>query len=151
MAISQANTMSSKDAAVQIDVTNSDFSTVVDICSEVTTVEVSGGEYETSTVNRLCGLSPFTYVGNLQPHDVVVTAFFTDGETTDLHETLTTAKGDTVYLRWSPKGGSAGQRRFTGSGVLYRVDLPGLDASSSEPITYTFGVLGSFAGETIGA
>jgi hypothetical protein len=149
MAITQTNTMASKDAAVQIDTASSSFASVIDICSEVTTVEVSGGEYETSTVNRLCGLSPFTYVGNLQPHDVVVTAFFTDGETTDLHETLAAAHGDQVYLRWSPKGGASGQRRFTGGGVLYRVDLPGLDASSSEPITYSFAVLGTFVGETI--
>lgn len=149
MAISQANTMSSKDAVVHLDVTNSDFSTAVAICSEVTQVEVSGGEYETATKARLCGLAPFTYGGNLQPFDVVVTAFFTDGETTDLHETLEGAKGDTVYLRWSPAGGATGDRRFTGSGILYRVDLPSLDAESADPIAYTFAVLGSFAGETV--
>jgi hypothetical protein len=149
MAITQTNTMSSKDAAVQIDFASSAFAAAVDICSEVTQVEVDGGEYETSTINRLCGLAPFTYVGNLQPFDVVVTALFTDGETTDLHETLNTNKGEIVWLRWSPKGGSSGNRRFTGSGVLYRVDLPPLDASSSDPITYQFAVLGSFAGENV--
>lgn len=149
MAIAQANTMSSKDAVVHIDTTNSDFSTAVAVCSEVTQVEVSGGEYETATKARLCGLPPFTYAGNLQPHDVVVTAFFTDGETTDLHETLEAAKGDTVYLRWSPAGGATGDRRFTGSGLLYRVDLPSLDAESADPITYGFAVLGTFVGETV--
>ena len=55
----------------------------------------------------------------------------------------------TCALPICPKGGASGQRRFTGGGVLYRVDLPGLDASSSEPITYSFAVLGTFVGETI--
>lgn len=148
MAISQANVPSITDAVVEIDLASAAFAASVALQGQVTSVQVGGGEHKTSDLSAIDG-STFTQLGGRNPHDLIITAIFTDGETSDVHPLLEAALGNTCWVRYAPKGATTGNRRFTGSGRLYRVDLPSLQENGS--ILYTVGVRGQWAGEDIPA
>jgi len=148
MSISQNNVPSIVDAVVEIDLVSNAFSSPIVLQGQITSVQVNGGEHKTNDLSALDG-DTFTQLGGRNPHDAVITAIYTDGETSDLHPRLEAAQGQTVWMRYAPKGASIGNRRFTGSGRLYRVDLPSLNDNGS--VLYSVGIRGRWAGEDIPA
>lgn len=143
MALNIANIPSVSDAIVEMDVTTLNWATPREVQGEIVSVNVSGGEVGTRDLSVLDG-TVFTKGGKTASHDVVVQAVFTDGETSDLHPVLEGKKGNTVGIRWEPKG-TGGTRRFATLGTLYRIDPPSL--SGEGDVLYTYGIRGQVAGE----
>jgi len=54
-----------------------------------------------------------------------------------------------LCVRWTPKGGSVGDYRFSISGQLVGFMYPPLDAGSANPIAFEFDVLGYIESEVI--
>lgn len=150
MSISQSSVPSIIDAVVEIDLVSAAFGAPIVLQGQITSVQINGGENKTNDLSALNGAT-FTQVGGRNPHDAVITAIYTDGETSpaDLHPQLEVKQGQTVWMRYAPKGATTGNRRFTGSGRMYRVDLPSLSENGS--ILYSIGIRGQWAGEDIPA
>lgn len=150
MPISQTNIPSVKNAIVEVDLSgNGNFSVVTAIQGQITEVNVSGGDYNTTDLPVLDG-TVFTTTGDKQANEVAVTAVFTDGETTDLHPLLEAKHGDSnIGIRWAPKGATVGNRRFKCVGSLFRVMPPSLARNGD--VLYNFALRGDVVGEDIGA
>ena len=150
MPISQVNIPNVKNARVELDLSGSaNFTVVTAIQSQITEVNVSGGEFNTTDLAVLDG-SVFSTTGDKQSFEVAVTAVFTDGETADLHPLLEDKHGQSnIGIRWAPKGHSNGNRRFVCVGTLFRVMPPNLARNGD--VLYQFAIRGDVNGEDISA
>ena len=71
--------------------------------------------------------------GKREPIDIAMDFIYTEADA-EAYEVLRgyheTDCGDLVYVRWSPRGGSAGHEQITsGGGYITNFQYPGLDAS----------------------
>lgn len=137
------NIPSVADAEVEVDLSASvNWASPREIQGELISVNVSGGEVATRDLSALNG-DVYTKGGKTAAHDVTLEGIFTDGEVADLHPLLEAKKGETIGLRWTPKG-TGGTRRFTIAGTLYKIDPPSL--SGDGDVTYGWGVRGQISG-----
>lgn len=91
------------------------------------------------------GDSALVAAGKRQPIEVSAVIIYTevDAEAYQVIRNIFEAGvcGGSFYLRWSPKGGSAGDERLTtGEGVLTSFTYPPMDATSGAPIVTGFTV-----------
>ena len=82
--------------------------------------------------------------GKLGTIDIDVQIVYSEGTGDRLATLLTqiqTVGGASVYVRWSPKGGSTGEWQFTSSaGILKKLDLPAPDTEDAKPCAVSFTV-----------
>lgn len=123
--IAQANIPSVKNAHVDLDLSgNGTFTVTTALESQITEVNVGGGDFNTTDLPVLDG-TVFSSTGDKQVFDITVNAVYTDGETDDLWPDLWAKHGQSnIGLRWKPKGSTS--RAFSLVGVLYRVMPPSL-------------------------
>lgn len=148
MSISQVNIPSVKNAIVELDLSgNGTFVSPIAIQGQITEVNVSGGDYNTTDMAVLDG-TVFSTTGDKQANEVAVTAVYTDGETTDLHPLLENKHGaSNIGIRWAPKGSGTGNRQFKCVGVLFRVMPPNLARNGD--VLYNFAIRGDVEGADI--
>jgi hypothetical protein len=115
---------------------STDGSVWTDISGSTNSVEDSGGEIDTNKLFTHGTATPIMGYGKKSEHKVSVNIVYTEtaGESWALlsaaYENNTAA-----YFRWSPKGGSAGQKRFTtGAGRITKLPYPSGKAESSDPV-----------------
>jgi hypothetical protein len=141
--IAQANIPSVKNAHVDIDLSgNGTFAVSTALESQITEVNVSGGDFNTTDLPVLDG-TVFTSTGDKQAFEVTVTAVYTDGESPDdLHPLVWAKHGQSnIGLRWKPKGATS--RSFSLVGVLFRVMPPNLARNGD--ILYSFALRGDIS------
>ena len=109
---------------------------------QTTAINPSGGEYSVNSSSMLNG-DTFTQTGEKSPRVFEFVSTYTDGETTDLWPVLEGKHGDDVTIVYKPKGASSGTT-FTLTGLLYRVDIPGVSADANS-MSYTWAVSGNVA------
>jgi hypothetical protein len=107
---------------------------------QTTAINPSGGEYGVNSFSALNG-DTFTQTGEKAPRVFEFTSIYTDGETSDLWPVLDSKHGDNVTIVYKPKGASSGTT-FTLTGLLYRVDIPGVSADANS-MSYTWAVSGN--------
>ena len=108
--------------------------------AETTAINPSGGEYSVTSFSALTG-DTFTQTGEKAPRVFEFVSIYTDGETADLWPVLNGKHGDDVVIVYKPKGASSGTT-FTLTGLLYRVDIPGVSADANS-MSYTWAVSGN--------
>ena len=89
----------------------------------------------------------FTFVGANQPRDINIETIFTDGETSDIWDTMDGRVGQTCYFRWSPKGGASGTKIFTFTGKC--VDVPPPSLPNNGVVMFTARFRGTVADSTV--
>ena len=109
---------------------------------QTTAINPSGGEYSVNSSSMLNG-DTFTQTGEKSPRVFEFVSTYTDGETTDLWPVLEGKHGDDVTIVYKPKGAGSGTT-FTLTGLLYRVDIPGVSADANS-MSYTWAVSGNVA------
>ncbi len=107
---------------------------------QTTAINPSGGEYSVNSSSMLNG-DTFTQTGEKSPRVFEFVSTYTDGETTDLWPVLNSKHGDDVTIVYKPKGAGSGTT-FTLTGLLYRVDIPGVSADANS-MSYTWAVSGN--------
>lgn len=134
MAITQTNIPKATQVTITVDGTS--------FQDQTTAINPSGGEYGVNSFSALNG-DTFTQTGEKSPRVMEFTSIYTDGETTDLWPVLEGKQGDDVVIVYKPKGASSGTT-FTLTGLLYRVDIPGVSADANS-MSYTWAVSGTVA------
>lgn len=134
MSISQANIPVATQVTVTVDGTA--------FQDQTTAINPSGGEYSTNTFKALNG-DTFSQLGDKAARNFEFVSLYTDGETTDLWPVLHNKHGQNVTIVYKPKGASSGTT-FTLTGLLYRVDIPGV-SSDANSMSYTWAVSGNVA------
>jgi hypothetical protein len=113
-----------------------DNSTWTDISGSTNSVEDSGGEIDVNKLYTHGTTTPIVGYGKKAEHKVSVNVVYTEtaGEAWALLSAAYEAQSN-AYLRWSPKGGTSGQRRFTtGVGRITKLPYPSGKAESSDPV-----------------
>jgi hypothetical protein len=132
MSISQTNIPKATQVTITVDGTA--------FQDQTTAINPSGGEYSVNSASMLNG-DTFTQTGEKSPRVFEFVSTYTDGETTDLWPVLEGKHGDDVAIVYKPKGASSGTT-FTLTGLLYRVDIPGVSADANS-MSYTWAVSGN--------
>lgn len=117
-------------------------------------VDPDGQERAVGSANVFDGDKPILGYGKLQPVKIKGRGLYTPttGEAFEViravHETV---GGANIYMRWSPEGGEAGDKRFTtGKAYLSSFKYPGGDADDENPIPFEFEVTaGGITTETV--
>jgi hypothetical protein len=107
-----------------------------DISGSTNTVEDSGGEIDTNKLFTHGTATPILGYGKKSEHKIAVNVVYTEtaGEAWALLSTAYEANS-AAYFRWSPRGGSAGQRRFTSSiGRITKLPYPSGKSEDSAPV-----------------
>ncbi len=107
---------------------------------QTTAINPSGGEYGVNSSSMLNG-DTFTQTGEKSPRVFEFVSTYTDGETSDLWPVLNGKHGDDVTIVYKPKGAGSGTT-FTLTGLLYRLDIPGVSADANS-MSYTWAVSGN--------
>jgi ABC-type glycerol-3-phosphate transport system substrate-binding protein len=116
--------------------------TWTDISAAATAVEVKGGDRKTGEAYSYSLDYPVITQGKREPINVTVKALYTEG-TSEAFETARTAyeAGTSLYVRWSPKGGSTGSFQFvTDPGIVTSLVYPAGEAEKGDPLLCEFTV-----------
>ena len=132
MSINQTNIPTAVQVTVTIDGTA--------FQDQTTAINPSGGEYGVNSSSMLNG-DTFTQTGEKSPRVFEFVSTYTDGETSDLWPVLNGKHGDDVTIVYKPKGAGSGTT-FTLTGLLYRLDIPGVSADANS-MSYTWAVSGN--------
>lgn len=126
MSISQVNIGQVVDCTITVDGTNFE--------DQTTQISFSGNEFQTTTLSALNGDS-FAAIGQKSPTTMNATSIYTDGETTDLIETLFDKHGTNVTIVLD-----TGEHTFTIVGLLAALTPPNLNAGGD--MLYPWSVTG---------
>lgn len=132
MSISQTNIPKATQVTITVDGTA--------FQDQTTAINPSGGEYSVNSSSMLNG-DTFTQTGEKSPRVFEFVSTYTDGETSDLWPVLNGKHGDDVTIVYKPKGAGSGTT-FTLTGLLYRLDIPGVSADANS-MSYTWAVSGN--------
>ena len=132
MSISQTNIPKATQVTITVDGTA--------FQDQTTAINPSGGEYGVNSSSMLNG-DTFTQTGEKSPRVFEFVSAYTDGETSDLWPVLNGKHGDDVTIVYKPKGAGSGTT-FTLTGLLYRLDIPGVSADAIS-MSYTWAVSGN--------
>lgn len=113
-----------------------------DISGVATGVEVGGGDRQTGEAYTYDGDTAIITTGKREPLEITVKTVYTEG-TSEAYETVRAAyeAGTSLYIRWSPRGGSAGNFQFaTDAGVVTGAVYPVGEAGSGDPVVVGFTV-----------
>ena len=132
MSISQTNIPKATQVTITVDGTA--------FQDQTTAINPSGGEYGVNSSSMLHG-DTFTQTGEKSPRVFEFVSTYTDGETSDLWPVLNGKHGDDVTIVYKPKGAGSGTT-FTLTGLLYRLDIPGVSADANS-MSYTWAVSGN--------
>ncbi len=132
MSISQTNIPKATQVTITVDGTA--------FQNQTTAINPSGGEYGVNSSSMLNG-DTFTQTGEKSPRVFEFVSTYTDGETSDLWPVLNGKHGNDVTIVYKPKGAGSGTT-FTLTGLLYRLDIPGVSADANS-MSYTWAVSGN--------
>jgi len=116
-------------------------SSFVQIESWATDIQVAGGDTPVSNFNTFD--VPIVYTGEQNPYTVTVTCVYSEAAATDvfpeIYDDYVAAPGLAYDFRWTPKGNTTGNFRFTTSGgKLVNVMHPSWTATGATPSTFQF-------------
>lgn len=103
-------------------------------------IEPGGGERGIGKEFTWDGDTPIITAGKRDALELKVKVVYTEGAS-DPVEVVRAAyeAGSSLYVRWSPKGGTAGQFRYlTSAGLVKNPVYPGGEAKSSDPVLVEF-------------
>ena len=129
---------------------STDGTSWTDISGQASNVTVDGGDVPVGEQMTAEGGEAIVVSSNkLEPRDVTVRSVYTEGATEAFEVVYAryTGSDKSIYLRWSPAGGVAGDNQYTcavgGSAAAVPITsctLPELDAGSSDIALFEFTV-----------
>lgn len=113
-----------------------------DISGESQSLEGTEQARMSGEAYTLDGDTAILAAGKREPLELEVTIVYTETDA-EAYETVRKlfeeACGGDIYLRWSPRGGDAGEEQLTtGKGIITSFTYPPMDASSGGPIMAGF-------------
>lgn len=131
-AISMAN------AKVEV---STDGSTYTDISGFAAQVEVSGGDRQAGDSYTYDGDTAIITIGKREPIDITVNVVYTEGSSDPFEAVRAQYEaGSDLYVRWSPKGGSTGDKQYTANGPVTSFAYPAGEAGSGDAVLCQFTV-----------
>jgi len=123
---------------------SSNGSSFTDVSGEANAIESPELARAAGELFTFDGDTPIVKAGKLAAVDVTVKLVYSE-LTASAFETLRgylqTAGGQATYVRWAPKGNTTGNFQFTtGASVITKMNLPGGEAESGEPVAVSFTV-----------
>lgn len=106
------------------------------ITDAVVSVAATGGEFTTRDIKTLN--NTYSVAGGQDPYEVTVQVLYTDGESTDVWDTVYALLGTATTVTWKPK-----TLTFTVTGTLFACTPPGL--SVDDDILFEFKVRGALS------
>jgi len=134
-----ADGMSFKNCKLEI---STDGTNWTDISGFSNSIDIGGGGRQTGEAYTFDGDKAIIAIGKREPVEVTVSIVYTEG-VTDPFETVYTAyeSGSTLYVRWSPAGGTSGDFQYTTDpGVVASCGYPKGEAGSGDPVLVEFTV-----------
>lgn len=135
--MAQQTGISAKDMYVAI---STDGSTFTDISGWANKVEPDGGARKTGGYFTFDGDTEGITRGKREKLTIKVSILYTEG-VSDAYATVKAAyeNNTALYARWSPKGNTAGNKRYqTSAGIVVSMPYASGDAESADPIMTEF-------------
>lgn len=137
-------------AAFKVEV-STNGSTWTDISGQANNVTVEGGDQMIGEQNTADGVAPIVVGANkVEAKTVTVSAVYTEtaGESWRLVKDRYDGASKTIFLRYSPRGGATGERRYVCANdantaiaaPIINCNEPEGDASSGDPLLFEFSV-----------
>jgi hypothetical protein len=128
--------------AVKVEICATGTSTWTDISGTSNKVSVSGPDRASGEAYTAAGDNPILTAGKLGPVEVTVDSVYSEvtGEAFkvlwDLHVAV---GGSDIWARWTPKGTTTGDYRFTsGKGIITKCPPPQGDVGDGKPVMFGF-------------
>lgn len=111
-------------------------STWINISGQTSSVQVSGGRRTSATYEPQLGQKPVVTLGIPEPTELLIKTVWGELNTSASEILHLAYQGNyPVYVRYSPKGGSSGQKRFvTGQAYITNPPLPEGNVEDGSPI-----------------
>lgn len=125
-------------AKLEFSANGSSYTDISGSSNSIEPAEQSGASGEAYTYS---GDTAIVTAGKTEPVEIVVKILFTPtaGEAFEVVRAQFQASGRAGYLRWSPQGGSTGNKQYTtAAGVLTAFTWPGGAAEDGKPIMCGF-------------
>jgi hypothetical protein len=107
-----------------------------DVSGFASTIDLGGGARATGEAYTFDGLNAIVRRGKAESYEITVEVIYTEGA----GEAYALAKaayenGTDLYVRWSPKGGTSGNKQFaTSPGIVTDPPYPKGEAGSGDPV-----------------
>lgn len=113
--------------------------TWTDVSGFASTVDVGGGVRATGEAYTFDGLNAIVRRGKAESYEITIESIYTEGAGEAYAMTKTAFEsGSDLYVRWSPKGGTSGNKQYTSSvGIVTDPPWPKGDADSGDPVLVT--------------
>ena len=121
---------------------STDGTTWTDISGFANSVEIGGGDRQTGEVYTFDGDTAIITTGKREPLEITVKAVYTEGANDPFEVVRAAYEGGTsLYVRWSPKGGTTGDFQFeSDAGYVTNAIYPQGEAGSGDPVVVEFTV-----------
>jgi hypothetical protein len=110
-----------------------------DVSGMASTIDVGGGARATGEAYTFDGLNAIVRRGKAESYEITIESIYTEA-TNEAYAMTKTAyeAGSDLYVRWSPKGGTSGNKMFTSSvGIVTDPPYPKGEAGSGDPVLIT--------------
>lgn len=111
-----------------------------DVSGFTTAVEVDGGERMTEDTHTADGDTPIVSTGKREGVSITLQALYTEAGTDPYAMAKASYEGDALlYMRWSPKGGAGGTKRYQAVGKVTSLPYPAGEVGSAAliPVSVT--------------
>jgi len=107
-----------------------------DVSGFASTVDVAGGVRATGEAYTFDGLNAIVRRGKAESYEITIESIYTEGAGEAYALTKAAYEnGSDLYVRWSPKGGTSGNKMFTSSvGIVTDPPYPKGEAGSGDPV-----------------
>ena len=121
--------------------TSTNGTTWTDISGFASSVDLDGGDRQTSEVYTFDGDTGIITKGKREPIEVTASIIYSEG-VSDPQAVVQTAyeAGSDLYVRWSPLGGTTGKKQYTAKGIVTTHVYPKGEADGGDPMMTEFSV-----------
>lgn len=125
-----------KDAKIE---TSTNGTTWTDISGFATSVDLDGGDRQTSEAYTFDGDTAIITKGKREPIEVTVSIVYSEG-VSDPQASVVSAyeAGTDLYVRWTPKGATTGNKNYTGKGTVTTNPYPKGEADGGDTLLTEF-------------
>lgn len=119
--------------------TSTNGTTWTDISGFASTVDLDGGDRQTSEAYTFDGDTAIITKGKREPIEVTAAIVYSEG-VSDPQATVQSAyeTGSDLWLRWSPLGGTTGKKQYTAKGTVTTQIYPKGEADGGDPLMTEF-------------
>ena len=132
--------------------TSTNGTTWTNISGFSSSVDLDGGDRQTSEAYTFDGDTAIITKGKREPIEVTVAIIYSEG-VSDPQASVVSAyeAGTDLYVRWSPLGGTTGQKQYTAKGTVTSNPYPKGEADGGDPLMTEFTLVTPFITQSTAA